>query len=108
MILTVFDISFSAFYCGLIILFLHQAYFLSLHASTEQRQTQQQREAVSGKEDGRDLTEADLKTYLQESSHNPKSTTSISRVASFSVLAALDNKMKKGEYIYEEVLVLYG
>ncbi|XP_071522289.1 dmX-like protein 2 [Panulirus ornatus] len=64
-------------------------------AAAEQKQTQH-REAVSGKEDGRDLTETDLKTYLQASSHNPKSATSISRVASFSVLAALDNKMKKG------------
>ena len=42
----------------------------------------------------RDLTEADLKMYLQGSSS--KSAGSMSRVTSYSVLAALDNKMKKG------------
>ncbi|KAK3861276.1 hypothetical protein Pcinc_032726 [Petrolisthes cinctipes] len=43
--------------------------------------------------EGRDLTGADLKSFLQESGGGKSC---ISRVASYSVLTALDNKMKKG------------
>ncbi|XP_069954424.1 dmX-like protein 2 isoform X5 [Cherax quadricarinatus] len=66
-------------------------------ASTDQKNIQQQQqEAVNAKDEGRELTKADLKLYLQESSHSAKSATSMSHVASFSILSALDNKMKKG------------
>ncbi|XP_050731976.1 dmX-like protein 2 isoform X2 [Eriocheir sinensis] len=45
----------------------------------------------------RELTEANLKTYLQGSAHHPKGGASgMARVTSYSVLAALDTKMKKG------------
>lgn len=55
------------------------------------------------KEEGRDLTEVDLKTYLQESSHTTKTTASMSRVASFSILASLDHKMKKGKTFFSYI-----
>ncbi|XP_042889042.1 dmX-like protein 2 isoform X6 [Penaeus japonicus] len=64
--------------------------------AADQKHGQQLQETSITKEEGRDLTEVDLKTYLQESSHSTKTTASMSRVASFSILASLDHKMKKG------------
>ncbi|XP_068239086.1 dmX-like protein 2 isoform X2 [Palaemon carinicauda] len=66
------------------------------HMHRDQKQSSQVQDGQIVREGSRDLTEADLKTYLQESIHNPKTSASVSRVASFSILAALDNKMKKG------------
>ncbi|KAK7072832.1 DmX-like protein 1 [Halocaridina rubra] len=63
--------------------------------SMEHKLALQIEENASEKEEGRELTEVDLKSYFNES-QNPKSSASVSRVASFSILAALDNKMKKG------------
>nr|XP_045610736.1 dmX-like protein 2 [Procambarus clarkii] len=73
--------------------------------ATDQKNAHHMQERADSRDEGRALTEANLKTYLQESSHYTKSATSMSRVASFSVLSALDNKMKKslGEVMTTQV-----
>lgn len=70
-----------------------------IYLAADQKHGQQLQETSITKEEGRDLTEVDLKTYLQESSHSTKTTASMSRVASFSILASLDHKMKKCVFV---------
>ncbi|XP_076053753.1 rabconnectin-3 alpha isoform X2 [Oratosquilla oratoria] len=73
-----------------------------MHVYSQWRQEEARNKVLSEEQDGensvyeRDLTEAYLKSYLQEASHNLKTATSVSRVTSYSVLSALETKRKKG------------
>ncbi|KAK8379722.1 hypothetical protein O3P69_019607 [Scylla paramamosain] len=68
----------------------------SLPPQQGEEEEEEEEEQGDRQRNGRELTEADLKSYLQESSHHPKGASGISRVTSYSVLAILDSKMKKG------------
>ena len=73
-------------------------YILFIILLTDKLDDTNEEEAYSSDAQERDLKEADLKNYLQGSSNNSKNSASMSRVTSYSILATLDNKMKKGMY----------